>query len=691
MNNVQLFDLQETNVSSSDEIKRYEDLFNCRLLLIGFDPDAESIRRHKFTNMNYLVLYENLKTQMLNKKIKMEKMRAKLKKKNSEYSEENDSSARFQDQTRKRSFLKQKSSPLSAIENTIKENQRSDFQLANNASAIDSSSDSSNIISDDEIDGENFENIMATRSHRVSFNHSEEQFRFSTHSNSGYNSEGRKSYQQVEYSQQHYESYNQFLDYNPDDALFKIHLDFKSFQKSPTYNKYKAEIIRSNILKKKEPKFLMDNSKKIQDKSIFIEKAFDDLDINKYPHLDNQSMNMNVKNVSRRNILENSGSSLQRLQILQTDVFMFELKDCCVYKNEGFDVGSEFNDEHEEDSLDSILYQLEQIISLIYETIDPSSQNMESSIMFCCCGCNNHVDNDTTISGGYIRSLNPKLLRFFDDLGINYKTNFFPVSRLKNDIVYRQEEKDDLFSFSRSDSAKYTSHVHNNNYPALMRKKNNVSHVLATVNYDTGRLFVKSVEESLYDVGRKSIIGKTDILYQKSPKSEKKPEHTSIYGGSSSSISLKNSEGKRTPLTFNNDINDNNSTSNTQSSFFVSKDVRESTNKSPPLYSPAFQNNIIFNNEKNNVDDFIDKKVSSQIYTPVTDTNVVGGDFSDAHMLTIANKNKGAMTPVKVEKAQEEKISNSNSDTNKIILSLSSNKKMPNGKKPKKDTCCILM
>lgn len=690
MNNIQLFDLQETNVSSSDDIKRYEDLFNCRLLLIGFDPTADSIRRHKFTNMNYPVLYENLKTQMLNKKIKMEKMRAKLKKKNSEYLEESNRSVSPQVQSRKRSFLKQNSSPLSAIENIIQENQRSDFQLANSASAIDSSSDSSNIISDDEEDGENFENLMATRSHRVSFNHSEEQFRLSTHSNSEYNSEGRRSYQQAEYSQQRYKSYNQFLDYNYDDTSFNIQLDFKSFQKSPTYNKYKAEIIRSNILKKKEPKYLMDNSRQILDKSIFIEKAFDDLDINKYPQLDNQSMNVNVISASRSNILENSASSLQRLQILQTDVFMFELKDCCVYKDEGFDMSSEFNDEHEKDSLDSILYELEQIIPLIYETIDPSSQNMETSIMFCCCCCNNHVDNDNTISGGYIRSLNPKLLRFFEDLGINYKTNFFPISRVKNDIVYRPEEKDDLFSLSRSDSAKYTSHVHNNNYPALIRNRNNVSHVLATVNHDTGRLFVKSVEETLYDVGRKSIIGKTDVLYQKSPKLEKKSEHTSIYGGSSSSISLKNSEGKQTPLTLHNDINDNNSTSNTQSSFFVSKDVRESTNKSPPIYSPAFQNNIIFNSEKNNVGDFIEKKVGSQIYTPATDTQVVGEDLSDAHMLSIVNKNNGVI-PVNDVKVQEKNISSSNGDTSKIISSLSNNKKNPNGKKPKKDTCCTIM
>ena len=694
MNNIQLFDLHETNVSSHDDIKRYEDLFNCRLMLIGFDPAADNMRKQKFSNMDYPVLYENLKTQMLNKKVKMEKMKAKLKKRNSDYLDESNRSVSPQFQSRKRSFMKQNTSPLSALENTIQEHERTAFNSINNNSVIDSSDDSSNIFSDEE-EGENFENLMASRSHRVSFNHSEEQFRTSVHSALEYNNnnETRRNYQQVEYSHQRYKSYNQFLDLNIDDSLFSIQLDFKSFQKSSTYNKYKAEIIKSSILKKKEPKYLIDNSKQILDKSIFIEKAFGELDMEKHPILENQSMDFNVLSVSRDNILENSASSLQKLQILQTDVFMFELKDCCDYKEESYYMNNEYNDESEKNSLDNILFELEQIITLIYETIDPSSQDIETTLMFCCCGCNNHVDNDSTISGGYIKNINPKLLKFFDDLGVNYKTNFFPISRVKNDIVYKAEEHDDLFNLMKSTEPKSPSQVHNNNYPALVRKKTNVSHVLATVSHDTGRLFVKSVEEALYDVGRKVITGKTDVLYRKSPKLEKKSEQTSIYGGSSSSISLRNSEGKQNPSTLNNDINDNNSTSNTQSSFFVSKDVRDSTNKSPLIYSPGFQNKILFNNEGNSVDDFIKQKSTSQTYTPVTDTLIAEENLPESHMMSIVNRNNDNSTSENLkenEKTQQKEILESDVDTNKIVSSFTNNKK-PKSNKAKKDTCCILM
>ncbi|KAL6935206.1 uncharacterized protein HGUI_02920 [Hanseniaspora guilliermondii] len=680
MNNIQLFDLRETNVSSYEDIRRYEDIFNCRIMLIDFDPSADNIRKNKFSNMDYPVLYENLKTQMLNKKFKMEKMKAKLKKKNSDYLDDNFISSN--PTSRKTSFLRQNSSPLSALENTIKENQRLDFNNVNNA-VIDSSDDSSTIISDEE-EGETFENLMATRSHRVSFTHAEEQKRLSMHAASDSNiSESRRVYQQTDYSQQRFKSYNQFLDIRNDEPLYNIQLDFKAFQKSPTYNKYKAEIIKNNLIKKKEPKLLIDQSNEFTDKSIFTEKRFDELDLDDNIALDNQSMNFSVMNVSRKNILENSTSSLQRLQILQTDIFMFELKDCCAFKEEAY-IDNDYENS-EDASLENILFEFEQLISLIYEIVDPSSQNIESSLFFCCCCCNNHVDNDTNISGGYIKSINPKLLKFFENLGINYKTNFFPVSRAKNDIIYRHEENDDLFNQGKFEDSKNTSLVYNNNYPAI-RKQNNVSHVLATVSHDTGRLRVKSFEETLYGLGRKSIITKTDVLYQKMPKIVKNVEDTSVYEGSHSSISLKNAEGKQTPLTLQKDAIDNNSNSNTQSSFFVSKDVRASTNRSPPLVSPAFQNNIMFNTESNRDTENDD----NQPYTPVTNTPFAEKNFPESHMLSLMNKNNTPTTVDTKENTETKQKVISDVDTTKIVASLSRTKSTPN-RSTKNNTCCVVM
>lgn len=679
MNTIQLFDLRETNVSSHEDIKRYEDLFNCRVMLIGFDPTADSIRKNKFSNMDYPVLYENLKTQMLSKKFKMEKMRAKLKKKNSDYF---DDSNRSSPTSRKTSFLRQNSSPLSALENTIDENQRLDFNNMN-GSVIDSSDDSSPIISDEE-EGETFENLMATRSHRLSFNHAEEQKRLSMHAASDSNiSDSRRVYQKTDYSHQRFKSYNQFLDISNEEPLYNVQLDFKAFQKAPTYNKYKAEIIKNNLIKKKEPKPLIDNSNDFTDKSIFTEKRFEDLDLDDNVALENQSMNFNALTVSRHGILENSDSSLQRLQILQTDVFMFELRDCSAFKEESY-IDNDY-ESSDDASLDSILFELEQIISLIYEVVDPSTQNIESSLMFCCCACNNHVDNDTNISGGYIKSLNPKLLRFFENLGINYKTNFFPISRAKNDIIYRPEENVDLFSQSKPEDSKNTSLVYNNNYPAI-KKQNNVSHVLETVSYDTGRLSVKSVEETLYGVGRKAIIAKTDVLYQKMPKIEKESENASVFEGSHSSLSLKNVDGKQTPLTSQKDVTDNNSNSNTQSSFFVSKDVRASTNRSPLLVSPVFQNNIMFNTEFNR-DTITD---DNEAYTPFTNTLIAEKNFPESHMLTVVNKNTTLTTNDTKEKTETKQTAIPDTDTTKIVASLSRTRSTPN-RKTKNATCCVVM
>ncbi|CAI8506784.1 unnamed protein product [Hanseniaspora opuntiae] len=624
MNTIQLFDLRETNVSSHEDIKRYEDLFNCRVMLIGFDPTADSIRKNKFSNMDYPVLYENLKTQMLSKKFKMEKMRAKLKKKNSDYF---DDSNRSSPTSRKTSFLRQNSSPLSALENTIDENQRLDFNNMN-GSVIDSSDDSSPIISDEE-EGETFENLMATRSHRLSFNQAEEQKRLSMHAASDSNiSDSRRVYQKADYSHQRFKSYNQFLDISNEEPLYNVQLDFKAFQKAPTYNKYKAEIIKNNLIKKKEPKPLIDNSNDFTDKSIFTEKRFEDLDLDDNVALENQSMNFNALTVSRHGILENSDSSLQRLQILQTDVFIFELRDCSAFKEESY-IDNDY-ESSEDASLDSILFELEQIISLIYEIVDPSTQNIESSLMFCCCACNNHADNDTNISGGYIK------------------------------------KNVDLFSQIKPEDSKNTSLVYNNNYPAI-KKQNNVSHVLETVSYDTGRLSVKSVEETLYGVGRKAIIAKTDVLYQKMPKIEKESENASVFEGSHSSLSLKNVDGKQTPLTSQKDVTDNNSNSNTQSSFFVSKDVRASTNRSPLLVSPVFQNNIMFNTEFNR-DTITD---DNEAYTPFTNTLLAEKNFPESHMLTVVNKNTTLTTNDTKEKTETKQTAIPDTDTTKIVASLS--------------------
>lgn len=678
MNNIQLFDLRETNVSSYEDIKRYEDLFNCRVMLIGFDPTADNIRKNKFSNMDYPVLYENLKTQMLSKKLKMEKMRAKLKKKNSDYLDDSSVSSPT---SRKTSFLRQNSSPLSALENTIDENQRLDFNNVNN-SVIDSSDDSSPIVSDEE-EGENFENLLATRSHRLSFNHAEEQKRLSMHAASDTNiSDTRRAYQKTDYSHQRFKSYNQFLDINNEEPLYNVQLDFKAFQKAPTYNKYKAEIIKNNLIKKKEPKFLVDNSNDFTDKSIFIEKRFEELDLSDNVALENQSMNFNALTVSRHSILENSDSKLQRLQILQTDIFIFELRDCCTFKEESY-IDNDY-ESSENASLDSILYELEQIIPLIYEVVDPSTQNIESSLMFCCCCCNNHVDNDINISGGYIKSLNPKLLRFFENLGINYRTNFFPISRNKNDIIYRPEENVDLFSQSKLEDSKNTSLFYNNNYPAIKKQKN-VSHVLASVSYDTGRLSVKSVEETLYILGRKSIIAKTDVLYQKMPKIEKECESASVFEGSHSSSSLKNADGKQSPLTLQKDVTDNNSNSNTQSSFFVSKDVRASTNRSPMLVSPAFQNNTMFNTEFNRetvTDD-------NEAYTPVTNTLITEKNFPESHMLSVVNNVTPTIDDTK-ENTETKQKAIPDTDTTKIVASLTRSRSTPS-RKAKNDTCCVVM
>lgn len=678
MNNIQLFDLRETNVSSYEDIKRYEDLFNCRVMLIGFDSAGDNIRKNKFSNMDYPVLYENLKTQMLSKKLKMEKMRAKLKKKNSDCLDDMNISGPT---SRKTSFLRQNSSPLSALENTINENQRLDFNNMN-SSVIDSSDDSSPIISDEE-EGETFENLVATRSHRLSFNFAEEQKRLSMHAASDtIISDSRRVYQKTDYSHQRFKSYNQFLDISSEESSYNVQLDFKAFQKAPTYNKYKAEIIKNNLIKKMEPKFLIDNSNEFTDKSIFTEKRFEELDLDDNAALENQSMNFNVLTASRQGILENSDSSLQRLQILQTDIFILELRDCCAFKEEPY-IDNDY-ESSEDASLESILFELEQLISLIYEVVDPSTQNIESSLMFCCCCCNNHVDNDTNISGGYIKSLNPKLVRFFENLGINYKTNFFPISRTKNDIIYRPEENVDLFSQSKFEDSKNTSLVHNNNFPAI-KKQSNVSHVLATVSHDTGRLSVKSVEETLYDVGRKSIIAKTDVLYQKMPKIEKESD-ASIFEGSHSSLSLKNADGKQTPLTSQKDVTDNNSNSNTQSSFFVSKDVRASTNRSPPLVSPAFQKNIVFNTEfirGTGTDD-------NEAYTPVTNTLIIEKNFPESHMLTVVNKNTTLTTNDTKEDTETKQKGISDADTTKNVASLSRTRSTPS-RKTKNDTCCVVM
>ena len=646
-----LFDREEANLSVNHSIKRYEDVFNCRMLLFGFGKEDKPARQAKFLNMDYPILYENLKRQLINKKIKLDKKEKRLKLTKNHSSPNNATFLSSPQHSasggiRKRSFLKNASSPLSALNHTIKEETCTDFAnnnnnsssssknmkktLANynnnseyNQSAIESDSSDSleigefvnydavdNAIDsndeddddDDDNDGEDMHFFSTTRSHRLSLSHSEEKkisdF-IENPSQSTYNKHQKKRSTVTGGAGQYFES-------NVYEEIFSIHVDFQNFQTAETFKHYKTNITKNTLLANKPMKCLnMDHCDSF-DKTSLLQPSLEDLDIDysKYPELENQDLIVNLLEVNKNDLLNSSSlSSIQRLQITQADAFVFELRDCSMVLDNpylAFD---------QKDALAEILQELEQLIPIIYENMDPSSQNLETPFMFTCCTCNGHRDNNHTIENGSVRQLNPKLVKFFKDLGINYRTSFYPTT-MQKDVGFQSSER---LADSAATNAEnnYNSDARpmsfsSNSVPTI-RNNENINHLTATVNHDTGRLMVMSTEEVVYNMTRKIVNSKLDAYYQVERKNGTLA--SSSHNGSSSGLAQR------------------------ESAFFVSKDVRESTNRTPPFQSPSFTNSVVFNNSITRLD-------SDQLYTPTTENYTLHSQLTDSNMNYFNNQNK---------------------------------------------------
>ncbi|XBW35978.1 hypothetical protein QEN19_001551 [Hanseniaspora menglaensis] len=579
-----LFDREEADLSKKHDTKRYEDIFNCRVILLGFTNEHTKERYKKFLNMDYPILHVNLKRQMINKKIKLEKKIVRLNRQQSTPS--------VQSEFRKKSFLKQNSSPLSALENVIKEehiDKAFESPSYYDYSAIDSDSSESFIL-DEEEEGEDMHYFTTARSHRLSMNYSEElahtdsiEEPLNTHLNPTLPSP---------IGGNHYYKHKTF------EEVQSFQFDFQNFQPAQNYKEYKDNIIKNTISSNKPCKYLVDEADSF-DKAVLLEASLDDMKVNysKYPHFENQALNFHLLEMKQDDFLDQSLTNVQKLQISQTDAFVFQLQDCSQVMD------NQYSDFDQSEGIDKILSELEQLLPTLYENLDPTSQNLETPFLFTCCSCDDHKDNGTSIDNGMIKKLNPKLLKFFTDLGINYQTSFFPVSMNGTSIenTIRLNEQNDQLLENNMGKTDYL------NNSIATKSPEHSSFITATVNHDTGRLLVASVEETLFFAARKVVSSKLDMYYQVEKKNGRLTTHTS-HGNSST-------------------------TNNTESSFFVSKDVREASNRTPPIHSPSFINTSYLNASS------LRQEIDS-LTTPATENFTVFSQSPAANLSMVNNSQK---------------------------------------------------
>lgn len=596
-----LFDREEANLRAKQTLKRYEDVFNCRVLMFGVLNEETKNSKTKFLNMDYPILFENMKRQLINKKVKFDRQQLKLSKQQSVQITGALSSPQHSSSSsgvRKRSFLKQASSPLSALEHAIKEetiddlsNERRnkvishDTSIYYDQSAIDSGSSDSFVLDDDD-EGEDIHYFTAARSHRLSLNHSEEMIRNDSSEDNTQNPFNHSHHKQMSQQIGNF----QYYDVKSYEEIFSIQFDFQNFLSAKDYKSYKSNICKSSICNHKQSKILADNSSNF-DKRCLLQSSFDNLsiDYSKYPLLETQGLTLNILEVDKTQLLNSSSlSSIQKLQINQADVFVFELRDCSMVLDNPY-MGFE-----QKSDLEEILQELEQLIPTIYENMDPTSQNLETPFIFSCHSCNDHKDNDHTIEHGAIKQLNPKILKFFKDLGINYQTNFFPTC-LKDS--HRHGSTSGVDSSSESTKKERSSSINNNLQSKL---SDNLSYSTATVNHDTGRLMVTSLEETTYQICRKVFINKLDMYYQVEKKNGRL-----VSSSTNESSSLANQS---------------------TSSFSVSKDVRALSNGAPPIQSPVFTNRVIFNTGASTRQD------TDQLITPTTENYTIHSQSTDANL-----------------------------------------------------------
>lgn len=80
----------------------------------------------------------------------------------------------------------------------------------------------------------------------------------------------------------------------------------------------------------------------------------------------------------------------------------------------------------------------------------------------------------------------------------------------------------------------------------------------------------------------------------------------------------------------------------------------------------------------------------NEAYTPITNTLLAEKNFPESHMLTVVNKNTTLTTNDTKEKTETKQTAIPDTDTTKIVASLSRTRSTPN-RKTKNDTCCVVM